>query len=574
MSKLYRDSKESKRAYYEQFDAFRKGYNKYSLYSHTITSSTSSPSNKYDLGKGGVPLSMDEEGEIVYIDQTDSHTLIIGPTGSKKSRLVAMPTVKLLGLAKESIIISDPKAEIYGRTAKQLHTDGYDVVVLNLRAPDRGEGWNPLAIPFKYYQNGDLDKAYEFTNDIATNLTRTEASTKDPFWDNSAGSLFFGLSILLFKYCIDFDQPLEAVHIGNIIKLRSVLLSENGVSIRKNPLWQYAKTDIFIASALIGTVEAPNDTRSSILSVFDQKMRMFVIQPNLVDMLSDNTINFDTIDEKPTAIFLILPDEKTSYHNLVSLFIKQSYEYLINKTQKNLRNRGFSVGKMHIRVNYILDEFSSLPTIADFPAMITAARSRNIRFNLFIQSKHQLLLRYAEETETIQSNCNNWIFLTSRELGFLQELSALCGNNKENTKPVISVADLQRLDKQSGEALILSGRLRPHIARLPDIDAYDNSTYKEYGYSKNIERSSAFQLDFTITREQLLAKVSRMDEAMAQELERLGIKPPQTMDIDKIIQAIDARIAALDEEEQKKANLQAIEWSSIETEHTNKDDSQ
>lgn len=421
---------------------------------------------------GGVPLSWNVDQGYVYTEHSDSHTLIIGPTAAKKSRLVTMPTVKMLGMAKESMIISDPKAEIYNRTVSFLKSQNYHILVLNLRDPKYGASWNPLEVPYLLYCQGDVGRAYEFISDIATNLTAIERSEKDPFWDNSAGTLFVGLTALLFKYCKEFEQSRDVVNIGSVLQLRNVLCAGNKSTIMNNPLWKYAKADLYISSALIGTLETADDTRAGILSTFDQKMRIFSTQPNLINMLSSNEIAYDEIDQKPTALYLLLPDEKTTYHGLISLFIKQSYEYLIYKTQGRNQNHD---AKLKIRLNYVLDEFSSLPTVKDFPAMIAAARSRNIRFDIVIQSKHQLVLRYGEDTETILSNCTNWIFLTSRELKFLQEISELCGQNSE--RPVLSVSELQRFDKEQGEALILSGRFKPYLTRLPDIELYDNNNF-------------------------------------------------------------------------------------------------
>ena len=428
-------------------------------------------------GKGGVPLSWNSEEGIVYVDHTDTHTLIIGPTASKKSRLVTIPAVRLLGSARESMIISDPKAEIYNRTASFLKQKEYNLYVLNMRDMKHGASWNPLAIPYKLYCQGDVDRAYEFVNDIAMNLTAMGHSEKDPFWDNSAGSFFAGLTLLLFKYCREFKQSDSVVHLGSVLQLRNNICSrETFEQPRNNPLWQYAKTDLSIAAALIGTMETANDTQAGILSVFDEKMQIFSMQPGLLSMLSRNDISFDEIDERPTALFLLLPDEKTTYHGLVSLFVKQSYEYLIYKAQEK---RGKQEAKLKIRLNYILDEFSSLPTIKDFPAMITAARSRKIRFVIVAQGKKQLVLKYGEDTDTILSNCANWIYFTSRELGFLQELSELCGQKVRRGiwGPVISVSELQRLSKENGEALVLCGRLKPCLVKLPDIEVYDKNEW-------------------------------------------------------------------------------------------------
>ena len=219
-------------------------------------------------------------------------------------------------------------------------------------------------------------------------------------------------------------------------------------------LWKYAKNDELIATSLSGAITAPTNTRHSILSVFDQKIRAFSIQPTLLDMLANDDLNLDTLSNEKVAIFLITPDEKTLYHRLIALFIKQTYEYIIYRVQSQNSNVANN------RINFILDEFSSLPNIHDMPAMISAARSRNIRFLLVIQSLHQLKQRYGAEAETIISNCNNWIFFTSRELELLQTLSTLCGT-KNNAQPLISVFDLQHFDKSRYEALVLAGRLKP-----------------------------------------------------------------------------------------------------------------
>jgi type IV secretion system protein VirD4 len=123
------------------------------------------------------------------------------------------------------------------------------------------------------------------------------------------------------------------------------------------------------------------------------------------------------------------------------------------------------------RVNFLLDEFSSLPQISDFPSMISASRSRNIRFTLIIQSIAQLYWLYDRHAGTIKGNCENWVFLYSRELLLLNELIDLCGK-KSNEEPLVTVSMLQTLDKSKGEVFVLNKRLYPFIANLPDIDIY------------------------------------------------------------------------------------------------------
>ncbi len=543
--------------------------------------------NPYEnMWRGGVPLSWNTEQDYVYTDHADSHTLIIGPTASGKSRLCIMPTVRMLGTAGESMVISDPKAEIYHRTAGFLKQKNYTVRVLNLREPAHGNFWNPLAIPYRFYLQGDIDRAYEFINDTAINLTGMGMSEKDPFWDNSAGTLFAGLTMLLFKYCRDFRQSENVVHIGSVLQLRNILCSGDSQRIRKNPLWSYAKADLYIASALIGTLETANDTRAGILSVFDQKMRIFSTQPGLLNMLSRHEPMYDDVDEKPTALFLVMPDEKTTYHGLASLFIKQSYEYLIYKAQNYSENQDV---RLKTRLNYVLDEFSSLPTVKDFPAMITAARSRNIRFHIVIQSKHQLTLKYGDDTDTILANCTNWIFLTGRELKFLQEISALCGEKMSNgcRVPVISAADLQRFNKERGEALILSGRFKPYLTKLPNIGAYDNNQWKpEPDYVHESVMIEMPNIDMQELAAWMLKENARVfaegsippyslfdDRQMERQPSRTsgrseGLLPG--IDLDRLIEDIDEKIKELEKEEseQKAAEQEETKQEAAEQEET------
>ncbi len=533
MSSLYNKSVSAQFGkYFEQIAELEKHLQQFSMVDNRIISQNSTNKKPWELGKAGVPLAWDEKKKTVFVDHTDTHTLVVGPTGSKKSRLVVMPLVRILGSAGESMIISDPKAEIYNRTATFLEEKKYRIYVLNLRSPIHGIRWNPLAIPYDFFIRGEIDKAYEFVNDIAENLIHSDKAGSDPFWDNSAGSFFFGLVILLFKYCKEYKKGVEYVHIGNVVRLRNMLLAQE--QYKQNPLWQYAKADPIISSALIGTVETARDTKAGILSVFDQKVRIFSIQPNLQDMLACNEIDFEAIGKEPTAVYLIVPDEKTGYHGLVSLFIKQSYEYMIYKAQVNSSNDAFHVGALKNRVNYILDEFSSLPTIHDFPAMITAARSRNIRFTLVIQSKHQLIQRYREETDTIQTNCNNWIFLTSRELQLLEEISSICGKTSE-TKNLITVASLQRLDKESGEILLLHDRAKPCISKLPDIENYEAGEVAP----RTIDARKVSEIELLDFEDVVTAEATG------------AIRDFTPQSLDELIGVIDRKIKQLEEEEKE-----------------------
>jgi len=415
----------------------------------------------------GIPLYASPDS--VFVDQTDTHSLIIGSTGSKKTRLIGMPSLRLYANAGESFVATDPKAELYERTLPLLKERGYRVFVLNLRDPLHSNGWNPLSIPYHLYHNGQRDKAIEMVIDMANCIMEHEGFKREPYWSNSAADLLAGLLLILFECAQENEINFMSLR---ALRTKAFRIIENNIPFIRYYFLKYLDKTSFVFSLLNGTAEVCDETRGCIISTFDQAMRPFFSQDNLIDLLSGNELDMAGIGNEKTAVFLIIPDENTLYHRLVSVFIKQCYTVLINEAQKQPSKM------LKRRVNFLLDEFSSLPPISDFPSMITASRSRNIRFNLFVQSFMQLHAKYGIYAEAIKGNCENWIFLHSREFPMLAELINLSGMNY-NDFPLTTVSMLQTLDKDKGEAFVLHKRLNPYIARLPDINSYPRVPHEE-----------------------------------------------------------------------------------------------
>ena len=137
-----------------------------------------------------------------------------------------------------------------------------------------------------------------------------------------------------------------------------------------------------------------------------------------------------------------MPDEKTTYNSLVTMFLKQSYELLIAKAEE-------CGGRLPIRVNWILEEAGNIPTIPDFESMMTASRSRNIRFFLVFQSLQQIEKKYRGSAHIIIGNCDCIAYLNSKDMELLMYISQLAGTYRRpyvnEECPLISVTQLQRL---------------------------------------------------------------------------------------------------------------------------------
>lgn len=413
----------------------------------------------------GMPLLVKKN--IAWVDDGESHTLIMGSTGSGKTTRLINPLITILAKKGESMILTDPKGELYEQNVAMLTAKGYNIVLLNLRNPAQGNAWNPLTLPHQLYKDGS-DKANELLSDLARNLLHDE-KTDDPFWQNSSADYFTALALGLFE-----DAKEEEINLNSISYMSAVGEEKFGGSnyakeyfLSKNP----AKPMYINAS---GTINAPQDTKNSILSVFRQKIKIFATTEHLSEMLAYSDFDMKDIGRKKTAVFIIIQDEKKTYHALATIFIKQCYETLIDVAQDN-------GGKLPTRTNFILDEFANMPPLKDVTTMITAARSRLIRFNLVIQNFAQLNQVYgADDAETIKGNCANLVYLMSKELKALEEISKLCGDKKvkgkgekepDKEKPLITIGELQRL--KMGDAIIIKDRSYPLKTKLPGVWEYD-----------------------------------------------------------------------------------------------------
>lgn len=412
----------------------------------------------------GIPIMSD--GHEAYVDGKDTHTLIFGTTGSKKTRLFCMPILNYFVRAGESFIVTDPKGELYARTSGMANAYGYKTVVLNFRDIGMGDMWNPIALPYKLYHGGKRDEAISMLNDFVRTIASPQLErNQDVFWPEMASSLALANLLLLMEAASEEE--------ANVSSLAS--LCSNAASDKLKRLSANMRMESIAGMNYKNVFTSAEKTLQSIMVSLFGMIRIFTTQKNLTNMLSGNTIDVAKFGREKTAVYLIIPDEKSTYHFLITTFIKQAYEILIAEAQKE-SNR-----TLPIRVNFVLDEFCNMPRIPDMPSMISAARSRNMRYYLVAQSLHQLKGRYGEDADTIKGNCENWIFLTSKELDLLEEISSLCGsyfNANGQERRLISVSELQRLDKDKGEALIMHARQYPIISEVADIDEY--SMFKGY----------------------------------------------------------------------------------------------
>lgn len=407
---------------------------------------------------GGIPVLVKDNK--IYVDAQDSHTIIFGATGSKKTRMFVMPAIGILARAGESFVVTDTKGELFDRTLGDVAAHGYKNCCINLRDFHNGITWNPLALPYRYYHNGKKAKAVEFAIEMAKMIIGTE-NTDDVFWPNTAIDVLSGFILLLFEKADESECHFKAlVELwGSYVSNRKEMISK----IKK----EFANTVVYQKIASLDN--ASEKTVGSIEAFVVMGLNKLCLNEEFIEFISQDGLDIQKLTEEKNAIYLVVPDENTTYHFIVSLFLEQLYEVLLEKAQTE------PMQKLPVRMNFLIDEFANIPRIQNMDAMITAARSRNIRFHLIVQGMKQLQQKYGDSAETISGNCNNWIYLYSKEYELLQEISHLCGEvvyDNNVRMPLFSEFDLQHLNKEEGEALVLAGRNYPCLSNLADIDRY------------------------------------------------------------------------------------------------------
>ena len=504
---------------------------------------------------GGIPLI--NNGKKMWVDDGEGHNIIIGSTGAGKTQIAIFPLVHSLAKHDESMIITDPKGEIYEKTSEMLRKKGYNVVLLNFRDPQKGSGWNPMHLPYKYFKEGNVDKANELTDDLAMNILYDEnAQSQDPFWEKTSADYFSGICLGLFEDAKEDEINLNSVNLFTTVGEEKC--GPNSVYVNEYFKSKDPNSPAYISAS--STIVAPNETRGSILSVFKQKIRLFAARDNLSEMLSHSDFDFEEIGSKKTAVFIIVQDEKKTYHSLVTIFLKQCYEALVDYAQKN-------GGQLPYRTNFILDEFANMPPLKDVDAMVSAARSRKMRFYFVIQNYAQLAEVYGKEKgDTIRGNCTNIIYLISTELAALEEISKMCGEyevkekdkdgkEKKETRPLITVSDLQRL--KFGEIILLRLRMNPFRTKIKPNFEIDWGAAEKGGKATYPQRKKEEVHLFDLKGYVNAKKEEKMSALVNQVMPGLGNKmsgrPASPADL---IKNIDAKIAELEKEElERKKNI-------------------
>ena len=434
-----------------------------------------------NMKNDGVPARavLDKKGQLVGNFKSGVHALVIGATGSGKTTTFINPMIQLIGATNcgSSMIMTDPKGELFDLHSNYLKSRGYNVQVLDLRDTYSSSRWNPLEPIWDAYQeyrnagsgiiahtdsmanypdlrrmNGEAaegepwveyqgrayldfghcrddvavarqkiyDEMYEDLSDLVGGLIPIQ-NEKDPLWERGARSIVMAtcLAMLEDSENPDLGMTKEKFNLFNINK--ALGNSDNNYETLKNYFEGRSKlSQAYQLSRQVMT--APEATLGSYMSITFDKMSIFNDR-GLCGLTSATDIHAERFAFEPTALFLKIPDEKDTRHFLASLFILSTYKALI-KVATSLPGQ-----TLPRNVYYIMDEFGNMPKIDKFGQMITVGRSRKIWFSMVVQSFVQLTNVYGKDiADIVIGNCGVKMFIGSNDTDTCKMFSEMCGN--------------------------------------------------------------------------------------------------------------------------------------------------
>ena len=341
----------------------------------------------------GVPFRFElKHGNINIHFTPPCHVLIVGASGTGKTACWVEPTMQIISELKNrpSVFITDPKGEIYAHHSLKFKNQGYTVLQLDLTQPYASKRWNPLENiylqwqkrahmeenilkhtndPIKNYPNllkaSDIRRSewYEFEgkafatlretlvevdvekqkikddcmeslNDIASAIVPSDPDPKNKQWTDGARDYFLACMIAMLE-----DSENEAL---GMTKEKYCFFNAFKIAMNKDDDFEVVKDYFSGRDPLSKSRELSTNitqtkatvTRDGYMSSLTTNLSIFS-DNGICFLTSANDIKFTEFDDKPTAFFIKIPDERATRYKLASVCISQAYKEFVQKARAN-----------------------------------------------------------------------------------------------------------------------------------------------------------------------------------------------------------------------------------------------
>lgn len=342
----------------------------------------------------------------------NNNVLVIGGSGSGKTRFFVKPNIMQ---KHSSYVITDPKGSLIKETGKMLEKEGYKIKIFNLIDMENSDKYNFFA-----YLRDEKD-ILKLVNNLITNTNSTQLKNNGDFWEKAETALLQAL----FAYVL-FENREEERHIGAVMELLSLAEVRENNDEFQSPLdvifsdLKYQKPNNFASKQYDLFKLGAGKTAKSILVSVGVRLSAFNI-PVVNKLLSEDTLEMDTIGDEKTVLFVILSDTDKTFNFIAAIMYQQLFDTLFLKAEKEYG------GRLPFHVRFLLDEFANIGQIPNFDIYIATMRSREVSVSVVLQNVAQLKSLYKDTWETITGNCDTLLFLGGKEQSTLEYISKMIG---------------------------------------------------------------------------------------------------------------------------------------------------
>ena len=273
------------------------------------------------------------------------NTLVCGGSGAGKTRFYCKPN---LMQCNTSFVILDPKGEIVRDVGKLLEAKGYEIKVLDLISMEKSHCYNPFV-----YLRSDNDIQRLVTN-LFKSTTPKGSQSNDPFWDTAASML-----LLALVFYLHYEAPEDEQNFAMIMEMLRAGAIEDEEEPRPSPLdnlfseLEYENPDHIALKYYHSYHSGSAKTLKSIQITLAARLEKFNLE-SLASLTSTDELELETLGEKKTALFALIPDNDTSFNFLVSILYTQLFQQLFYSADH------IHGGSLPIPVHFLMDEFANV----------------------------------------------------------------------------------------------------------------------------------------------------------------------------------------------------------------------
>ena len=380
------------------------------------------------------------------------NTLVCGGSGAGKTRFYCKPN---LMQANTSFVVLDPKGEIVRDVGKLLEAKGYEIKVLDLISMEKSHCYNPFV-----YLRSDNDIQRLVTN-LFKSTTPKGSQSNDPFWDTAASML-----LLALVFYLHYEAPEDEQNFAMVMEMLRAGAIEDEEEPRPSPLdnlfseLEYENPEHIALKYYHSYHSGSAKTLKSIQITLAARLEKFNLE-SLASLTSTDELELETLGEKKTALFALIPDNDTSFNFLVSILYTQLFQQLFYSADH------IHGGSLPIPVHFLMDEFANVSLPDDFDKILSVMRSRSVSVSIILQNLAQLKALFEKQWESIVGNCDEFLYLGGNEQSTHKYVSELLGK---------ATIDTNTYGKSSGRSgnystnYQISGRelLTPDEVRLLD----------------------------------------------------------------------------------------------------------